>query len=46
MGQTINALDSTTFDLCLSLFLWERFRSTKAAVKLHTLLDVRGRSRR
>jgi len=42
LGQTIYALDSTTIDLCLSLFPWARFRSTKAAVKLHTLLDVRG----
>jgi IS4 transposase len=36
------ALDSTTSDLCLSLFPWAKFRSTKAAVKLHTLLDLRG----
>jgi len=42
LGQTIYALDSTTIDLCLNLFPWARFRSTKAAVKLHTLLDVRG----
>ena len=42
LGQTIYALDSTTIDLCLRLFPWARFRSTKAAVKLHTLLDVRG----
>jgi len=42
LDQTIYALDSTTIDLCLSLFPWARFRSTKAAVKLHTLLDVRG----
>ena len=40
--QSIYALDSTTIDLCLSLFPWARVRSTKAAVKLHTLLDVRG----
>jgi hypothetical protein len=40
--QTVYALDSTTIDLCLSLFPWARFRSTKAAVKLHTLLDLRG----
>lgn len=40
--DAIYALDSTTIDLCLSLFPWARFRSTKAAVKLHTLLDVRG----
>jgi hypothetical protein len=42
LEQTIYALDSTTIDLCLSLFPWARFRSAKAAVKLHTLLDVRG----
>jgi len=42
LEHTIYALDSTTIDLCLSLFPWARFRSTKAAVKLHTLLDVRG----
>jgi hypothetical protein len=36
--QTVYALDSTTIDLCLSLFPWARFRSTKAAIKLHTLL--------
>jgi len=42
LDQTIYALDSTTIDLCLHLFPWARFRSTKAAVKLHTLLDVRG----
>jgi hypothetical protein len=42
LEQTIYALDSTTIDLCLSLFPWARFRSTKAAVKLHTLLDLRG----
>ena len=42
LAQTVYALDSTTLDLCLSLFPWARFRSTKAAVKLHTLLDLRG----
>lgn len=42
LDQTIYALDSTTIDLCLTLFPWARFRSTKAAIKLHTLLDVRG----
>ena len=42
LEQTVYALDSTTIDLCLSLFPWARFRSTKAAIKLHTLLDVRG----
>ncbi len=39
---TIYALDSTTIDLCLSLFDWAPFRSTKAAIKIHTLLDLRG----
>lgn len=39
---TVYALDATTIDLCLSLFPWAPFRSTKAAVKLHTLLDLRG----
>lgn len=38
----VYALDSTTIDLCLSLFDWAPFRSTKAAIKLHTLLDLRG----
>jgi hypothetical protein len=42
LAQTVYALDSTTIDLCLSLFPWACFRSTKAAVKLHTLLDLRG----
>ena len=42
LDHTIYALDSTTIDLCLTLFPWARFRSTKAAIKLHTLLDVRG----
>jgi hypothetical protein len=42
LEQTVYALDSTTIDLCLSLFPWARFRSTKAAVKLHALLDLRG----
>ena len=42
LDQSIYALDSTTIDLCLSLFPWARFRSTKAAIKLHPLLDVRG----
>lgn len=40
--ETVYALDSTTIDLCLSLFPWARFRRKKAAVKLHTLLDLRG----
>lgn len=42
LANTIYALDSTTIDLCLSLFPWADFRSTKAAVKMHTLLDLRG----
>jgi IS4 transposase len=42
LSETVYALDSTTIDLCLSLFPWAGFRTTKAAVKLHTLLDVRG----
>ena len=42
LKETIYALDSTTIDLCLQLFPWARFRRTKAAVKLHTLLDIRG----
>jgi len=40
--DTVYALDSTTIDLCLSVFPWAPFRSTKAAIKLHTLLDLRG----
>jgi len=42
LDATIYALDSTTIDLCLTLFDWAPFRSTKAAVKMHTLLDLRG----
>jgi len=42
LAETVYALDSTTIDLCLTLFPWAAFRSTKAAVKLHTLLDLRG----
>ena len=42
LDQTVYALDSTTIDLCLNLFPLARFRRTKAAVKLHTLLDLRG----
>jgi Domain of unknown function (DUF4372)/Transposase DDE domain len=42
LTNTVYALDSTTIDLCLSLFDWAPFRSTKAAVKMHTLLDLRG----
>jgi hypothetical protein len=41
-NATIYALDATTIDLCLSLFPWAHFRRTKAAVKLHTLMDLRG----
>ena len=42
LTSTVYALDSTTIDLCLSVFPWAPFRSTKAAVKMHTLLDLRG----
>ena len=42
LEQTVYALDSTTIDLCLTLFPWARFRRRKGAVKLHTLLDLRG----
>ncbi|MGH7937219.1 MAG: IS4 family transposase, partial [Chthoniobacterales bacterium] len=42
LNQSLYALDSTTIDLCLSLFPWARFRKQKAAVKLHTLLDLHG----
>jgi hypothetical protein len=42
LDNTVYALDSTTIDLCLSMFPWAPFRSTKAAVKLHTLLDLCG----
>jgi Transposase DDE domain/Domain of unknown function (DUF4372) len=42
LKQTIYAFDATTIDLCLSVYPWAPFRSTKAAIKLHTLLDVRG----
>ena len=42
LSATVYALDSSTIDLCLSVFDWAPFRSTKAAVKLHTLLDLRG----
>ena len=41
LEKTVYALDSTTIDLCLSLFPWARFRTAKAAVKMHTLLDFR-----
>ena len=42
LQDTVYALDATTIDLCLSVFPWAPFRSTKAAIKLHTLLDLRG----
>ncbi len=42
LESTVYALDSTTIDLCLSLFPWALFRTTKSAVKMHTLLDLRG----
>jgi hypothetical protein len=42
LSETVYALDATTIDLCLALFPWAPFRSTKAAIKLHTLLDLRG----
>ncbi len=42
LDNTVYALDASTIDLCLSLFPWALFRSTKSAVKLHTLLDLRG----
>lgn len=42
LDQTVYALDSSTIDLCLSLFPWAKFRKTKAAIKLHTLIDLRG----
>jgi transposase len=42
MDNTVYALDASTIDLCFSLFPWARFRKTKGAVKLHTLLDLRG----
>ena len=42
LDGTVYALDSTTIDLCLSVFPWARFQSTKGAVKMHTLLDLRG----
>lgn len=42
LAQTVYALDSTTIDLSLSVFPWAKFRQTKAAIKLHTLLDLRG----
>jgi hypothetical protein len=42
LDRSLYALDSTTIDLCLSLFPWATFRKTKAAVKIHTLMDLRG----
>ena len=42
LKDTVYALDATTIDLCLSVFPWAHFQSTKAAVRLHTLLDLRG----
>jgi hypothetical protein len=42
LKSTVYALDSTTIDLCMELFPWAKFRSTKSAVKMHTLLDLRG----
>jgi len=42
LSQSLYALDSTTIDLCLSLFPWAKFRKQKAAVKMHTLLDLHG----
>ena len=42
LDNTIYALDATTIDLCLSVFPWAQFRSTKGAIKLHTLMDLRG----
>lgn len=42
LSETVYALDATTIDLCLSVFPWTPFRSAKAAIKLHTLLDLRG----
>lgn len=42
LDKTVYALDATTIDLCLSIFPWAKFRKTKGAIKLHTLLDLRG----
>jgi len=42
LSQTVYALDATTIDLCLSVFPWARFQTVKSAIKLHTLLDLRG----
>ena len=42
LTNTVYVLDSTTIDLCLSVFPWAHFRTTESAVKMHTLLDLRG----
>jgi hypothetical protein len=42
LANSVYALDSTTIDLCMSVFDWAHFRSTKSAVKMHTLLDLSG----
>jgi hypothetical protein len=42
LWHSLFALDSTTIDLCLSMFPWATFRKTKAAIKMHTLLDLKG----
>ena len=42
LDETVYALDATTIDLCLSVFPWAIFRKTKGAIKLYTLLDIRG----
>lgn len=42
LDQTVYAMDATTIDLCLSMFPWAQFRKTKGAIRLHTLLDLRG----
>jgi hypothetical protein len=42
LDQTVYALDASTIDLCLSVFPWAQFRKAKGAIKLHTLLDLRG----
>ena len=42
LDQTVYAMDATTIDLCLSMFPWAKFRKTKGAIRLHTLLDLRG----
>jgi hypothetical protein len=42
LKSTVYALDSTTIDLCMSMFPWARFRKTKSAIKLHTLMNLRG----